>query len=160
MIANSEILLSLHHKDIPPSCRTLSYCFVSLLRILFFILFLSIWFKLLNVAFSMLYFYDDLWSGVEGSFLLEEYLFVAYFHSSFPGGSEGKASASPTLAGDPVQSLHQGKIPRRREWQPTPVLLPGKSHWWRGLAGYSPCGHKESNTTEQLHFSIHAIWKF
>ena len=60
MIANSEILLSLHHKDIPPSCRTLSYCVVSLLRILFFILFLSIWFNLLNVAFLILYFYDDL----------------------------------------------------------------------------------------------------
>ena len=160
MIANSEIRLNLHHKDIPPSRRTLSYWFVSLLRILFFILFLSIWFNLLNVAFLILYFYDDFWSGVEGSFLLEEYLFVAYFHSSFPGGSEGKASASPALAGDPVQSLHQGKIPRRREWQPTPVLLPGKSHWQRGLAGYSPCGRKESDTTERLHFSIHAIWKF
>ena len=33
-----------------------------------------------------------------------------------------------------------GKIPRRRQWQPTPVFLPGESHGQRSLAGYSPCG--------------------
>ena len=36
-------------------------------------------------------------------------------------------------------------------WQPTPVLLPGKSHGWRSLVGYSPWGRKESDTTERLH---------
>ena len=36
--------------------------------------------------------------------------------------------------------------PWRREWQPTPVYLPGKSHGQR-LVGYSPWGHKESDTT-------------
>ena len=36
----------------------------------------------------------------------------------------------------------------RRKWQPPPVLLPGKSHGWRSLVGYSPWGHKESDTTE------------
>ena len=30
---------------------------------------------------------------------------------------------------------------RRRQWHPTPVLLPGKSHGWRNLVGYSPCFH-------------------
>ena len=45
-----------------------------------------------------------------------------------------------------------GKIPWRRKWKPTPVLLPGKSHGWRSLAGYRPWGCKESDTTEQLHF--------
>ena len=45
-----------------------------------------------------------------------------------------------------------GKIPWRRKWQPTPVLLPGKSHGWRSLAGYSPWGCKESDTTEWLQF--------
>ena len=44
------------------------------------------------------------------------------------------------------------KIPWRRKWQPTPVLLPGKSHGRRSLVGYSPQGHKESDMTEQLHF--------
>ena len=35
-----------------------------------------------------------------------------------------------------------GKIPWRREWQPTPVFLPGKSHGQRSLMGYSPWGSK------------------
>ena len=29
---------------------------------------------------------------------------------------------------------------RRRQWHPTPVLLPGKSHGWKSLVGYSPLG--------------------
>ena len=37
---------------------------------------------------------------------------------------------------------------RRRQWHPTPVLLPGKSHGWRGLVGCSPWGRDESDTTE------------
>ena len=41
-----------------------------------------------------------------------------------------------------------GKISWRRKWQPTPVLLPGKSDGQRSLVGYSPWGRKESDTTE------------
>ena len=41
-----------------------------------------------------------------------------------------------------------GKIPWRREWLPTPVFLSGEFHGQRSLVGYSPCGHKESDTTE------------
>ena len=41
---------------------------------------------------------------------------------------------------------------RRRQWHPTPVLLPGKSHGRRSLVDYSPWGREESDTTEQLHF--------
>ena len=40
----------------------------------------------------------------------------------------------------------------RRRWHPTPVPLPGKSHGWRSLVGYSPWGREESDTTERLHF--------
>ena len=40
----------------------------------------------------------------------------------------------------------------RRQWQPTPVLLPGKSRGRRSLVGCSPWGHEESDTTERLHF--------
>ena len=36
----------------------------------------------------------------------------------------------------------------RRQWHPTPVLLPGKSHGQRSLVGCSPWGCKESDTTE------------
>ena len=41
---------------------------------------------------------------------------------------------------------------RRRQWHPTPVLLPGKSHERRSLVGCSPWGLEESDTTEWLHF--------
>ena len=36
----------------------------------------------------------------------------------------------------------------RRQWHPTPVLLPGKSHGWRDLVGCSPWDRQESDTTE------------
>ena len=45
------------------------------------------------------------------------------------------------------------RAPRqRRQWHPTPVLLPGKSHGQRSLVGCSPWGRKESDTTERFHF--------
>ena len=43
----------------------------------------------------------------------------------------------------------------RRQWHPTPVLLPGKSHGRRSLVGCSPWGRTELDTTEQLHFHFH-----
>ena len=43
-------------------------------------------------------------------------------------------------------------IPWRRKWQPTQVLLPGKSHGWRSMVGYTSWGRKESDMTERLHF--------
>ena len=46
---------------------------------------------------------------------------------------------------------HRGYT-RRRQWHPTPVLLPGKSHGWRSLVGCSPWGRWESDRTERLHF--------
>ena len=43
-----------------------------------------------------------------------------------------------------------GKITQRTVWQPIPVFLPGEFHGQKRLAGYSPWGRKESDTTEQL----------
>ena len=43
-----------------------------------------------------------------------------------------------------------GTIPGRRQWQPTPVFLPGESYRQRSLAGYSPQGHKKSDMTFQF----------
>ena len=50
-------------------------------------------------------------------------------------------------------------FPRRRQWHPTPVLLPGESHGRRSLVGCSPWGREESDTTERLqfHFSFSCI---
>ena len=43
------------------------------------------------------------------------------------------------------------KSPWRRKWQPTPGLLPGNPHGQRNLAGYSPRGREESDTTARVH---------
>ena len=64
------------------------------------------------------------------------------------GGSDGKAS--DYNAGDWEFEPWVGKIPRRRQWQPTPVFLPGKSHGQRTLMGCSPWGHRGSHTTKGL----------
>ena len=45
------------------------------------------------------------------------------------------------------------KIPWRRKWKPTPVLLLQKSQGWRNPVGYTQWGHKESDTTESIHYT-------
>ena len=47
--------------------------------------------------------------------------------------------------------LGVGKIPWRREWQPTSVCLPRKCHGQRSLVGYNPWDHKESDMSEHTH---------
>ena len=74
---------------------------------------------------------------------------VLQFASDFPGGSDGKASAYN--AERPGFDPCVGRILWRRNWQPAPVLSPGKSHGRKSLVGYSPWGCKESDTTERLH---------
>ena len=51
---------------------------------------------------------------------------------------------------DKINSIYE--LSRRRQWHPTPVLLPGKSHGWRSLKDCSPWGRWGSDTTERLHF--------
>jgi len=62
----------------------------------------------------------------------------------FSGGSDGKKSACN--AGDLGSIPGLGGFPGEREWQLTPVFLPGESHGQRSLAGYSPWVCKD--TTE------------
>ena len=45
--------------------------------------------------------------------------------------------------------------PQSRQWKPTPVFLPGKSHGQKSLVGYSPWGCKELDTTEHTHTHTH-----
>ena len=54
--------------------------------------------------------------------------------------------------GSPFRFLIENKLVRRRQWHPTPVLLPGRSHGRRRLVGCSPWGRWELDTTERLHF--------
>ena len=51
-----------------------------------------------------------------------------------------------------------GKIPWRREWQPTPVLLPGRFHGQRSLAGCSPWGHRVRQDCNWAHTRAFHIW--
>ena len=76
----------------------------------------------------------------------------------FPGGSDGKSVC--LQCGRAGLNPWVGKILWRRKWQPTPVLLPGKSHGRRSLVGYNPWDAKELDTTERLHFlSLSKRWK-
>ena len=44
--------------------------------------------------------------------------------------------------------------------QPTPIFLPGESHGQRSLVGYSPWGHRESDTTERAHpWQVEINWR-
>ena len=65
-------------------------------------------------------------------------------------GLPANAGDARDLALIPGFDLQVRKIPWRRKWQPTPAFLPGESRGWRSLAGYSPCGRKESDMTESL----------
>ena len=59
-----------------------------------------------------------------------------------------------------MRETRVGKIPWRRKWQPTPVFMLGKSHGMRSLGGYSPWGHKESDTTERLQLSSALVLRY
>jgi hypothetical protein len=50
------------------------------------------------------------------------------------------------------------KIPWRRKWQPTPVVLSGEAHGQRSLMSYCPQGHKKSDTTKFYHFNQVSWW--
>ena len=88
---------------------------------------------------------------------ITEYFYCGIFNlqystqriGSFPGGSHGEESACKGRSACGFDPWFR-KIPWRRERQPIPVFLPGESHGQRSLAGCSPQGHKESDTTEQL----------
>ena len=83
------------------------------------------------------------------------------YKRGFPGGAHGK---------EPICQCRRckrcgfdpwvGKIPWRRPWQPTPVLLPGEFHGQRSLAGYCPWGRKELDrtaATQHTHTYTHSI---
>ena len=64
--------------------------------------------------------------------------------------------SQPAVQDSQIQSLGC-KILWRRKWQPTPLFLPGESHGQRSLAGYSPRGLKETDTSEPLSVPLHVM---
>ena len=91
-------------------------------------------------------------------------LHLLFFHCC-PGGTSGKEPACQCR-----RLKRYGfypwfrKIPWRRKWQPTPVILPGESHEQRSLAGYSPwgcrVGHDSSNLAWHGSFSSRSSFTF
>ena len=81
----------------------------------------------------------------------------AKINMSFPGGSDGKEFTCN--AGDLGLDSWVRKTPWWREWLPTSLFLPGEFHGKRSLAGYSPWGCKEWDTTEWLTLSKRNILK-
>ena len=83
-----------------------------------------------------------------------EILFLNNARWAFPGGVSGNKPAcqrrrSKRRGFDPWV----GKMPWRRAWHPTPVFLPGECHGQRSPVGYSPWGHRESDTTEASEYT-------
>ena len=78
--------------------------------------------------------------------------------AQYPSGDQWRNNSRKNEGMEPKQKQYPvldvtSDRNRRRQWYPTPVLLPGKSHGWRrNLVGCSPRGREESDTTEQLHF--------
>ena len=69
-------------------------------------------------------------------------IMIATISGGFPDGSNGKESACKYRR--PGCDPWVRKIPWRREWLPTPLILPGESHGQRSLVSYSPWGHKKT----------------
>ena len=78
-----------------------------------------------------------------------------YMLEDFPDGSGVKNL--PAMQETQRHGFHAWvrKIPWRKKWQPIPVFLLGEFHGPRSLAGYSPWGHKKSETTEYTHTHTH-----
>ena len=88
---------------------------------------------------------------------------VAQTVKNLPAMQEMQALQVLSLGGIPTPPTPS--LAQMREWQPTPVFLPGKSHGRRSLEGYSPQGGKESDMTEMHaktqgnYLHLHYNWK-
>ena len=81
-----------------------------------------------------------------------------YFYNGFPSGSSDKESTCQCRRLKRCEfNPWVGKIPWRRAWQPTPVVLPGESHEQRSLVGYSPWGCKELGVAEHTYDLRHVL---
>ena len=85
--------------------------------------------------------------GVHQGCILSPCLFNLYAEYIMRNAGLEEAQAGIKIARRNINNL---RYAGRRKWQPTPALLPRKFHGRRSLVGYSPWGHKESDTTELL----------
>ena len=87
-----------------------------------------------------------------GNTLLLSKIHQNYFQGYWHKGSDKRLLRSKMARGLKGQFILPRGCHWRRQWHPTPVLLPGKSHGWRSLVGCSQWGREESDMTERLHF--------
>ena len=65
------------------------------------------------------------------------------FFAGLPGWLSGASACQCRSCKRLRLDLWVRKSHWRRQWQSTPIFLPGKSHGQRSLVGYSPCGPKK-----------------
>ena len=84
---------------------------------------------------------------------------VQWLTTELPYPMDCSMPGLPALS--PAPRVYSNSCPlQRQQWQPTPVLLPGKSHGRRSLVGCSPWGRKESDTDDfAFTFYFHALEK-
>ena len=82
-------------------------------------------------------------------------VFIGWIRGLIPGGSDGKSIC--LQCGRPGFDPWVGQIPWRRKWQPTPVLLPGKSHGQRSLAGCGPWVAKSRTQLRDFTFTFRGL---
>ena len=90
--------------------------------------------------------------------LIKLHITHTYMHTGFPRGSDGKESACNVVApGSIPGSERPPGEGNDNPYQYSSVSSPGETHGQRSLEGYSPQGHKESDTTERLTFTMKKV---
>ena len=79
-------------------------------------------------------------------------LFILFCSSEVISAILSSSSLIHSSASDILLVIPSRVLLQRRQWHPTPVLLPGKSHGWRSLVGCRSMESLESDMTERLHF--------
>ena len=94
----------------------------------------TVWFHILSICYGST-------NLPVSKYVLLFYCYLQSYHVGFPGNATCKEPACQCRRHE-RQGFNPwiGKVPWRRTWQPTPVVLPGETHGQRSLAGYSPWG--------------------
>ena len=88
------------------------------------------------------------------------FLPLEWYHPNIWGFSGNSESRVCLQCGRPRFNPWFRKILWRRKWQPTPVLLPGKSHGWRNLAGYISWVAKSWTRLNNFTSTYLRLWMF